>query len=180
MVHEINKLSTPAIPSIQLYDSGAQNFTTAGEFHTWDTIAFKTTDFHYTADDDRVIIQLPSTGYYEVIFECSFKNTSMWQLVTSTSQLYLNGEVVSGAKAVGCSGFDTAEYPQLVSCACITLHFILYLNANDYIQIKTTTATLGDMDSVANTSRLIVKFIPTRGWNNSSGGNLNYKGEVMR
>ena len=62
----------------------------------------------------------------------------------------------------------------------MTLHFILYLNANDYIQIKTTTALIGHMDSIANTSRLIVKFIPTRGWNNSSGGNINYKGEVMR
>ena len=177
MVHKINKISTPVIPSIQLYDSGTQTFTTAGEFHTWDTIAFKTSDFHYVADDDRVIVQLPSAGYYEITFESSF-TVGAPGFASATSQLYINGEAVEGSKACGC-GYDSGQGS--IACACVTLHFIKYFNANDYIQIETITS-LGSVDvlTTPETSRLIIKFIPTRGWNNSSGGNINYKGEVMR
>ena len=41
------RTNTPVIPFIQLYDAGTQTFTVAGEFHTWDTIVFKTSDLHY-------------------------------------------------------------------------------------------------------------------------------------
>lgn len=175
MVHGTNKLSTPVIPSIQLYDAGTQTFTVAGEFHTWDTISFKTSDFHYVADDDRVMVQLPSTGYYEIMFECSFTKSGAG-LGTATCQIYKNGVAVSGAKAVGCS-YDTGQGS--AACACMTLHFIMYLNARDYIQIK-TTASANSLLSGLETSRLVIKFIPTRGWNNNFAGNINYKGEVMR
>ena len=169
-----NRVNTPVIPSIQLYDSGTQTFTTAGEFHTWDTIAFKTSDFHYTVDDDRVIVQLPSTGYYEITFEGSFYSAGIASL---TSQLYINGDAVEGSKVRGCAYYNQGT----VACACMTLHFIKYLNSKDYIQIETITS-IGSEDvlTTPETSRLIVKFIPTLGWNNSKGGNMNYRGGVVR
>lgn len=175
MTHGINKLSIPVIPSIQLYDSGTQTFTVAGEFHTWDMVSFKTSDFHYIADDDRVVVQMPSTGYYEITFECSFTKSGAGFGV-ATSQLYKNGVAVPGAKTQGC-GYDTGQGQ--ASCPCITLHFMLYLNGKDYIQIK-TTASANSFASGAQTSRLLIKFIPTKGWNNSFAGNINYKGEIMR
>ena len=175
MPHGANKLSKPVIPCAQLWDTGLQVFTTVGEFHTWDNIAFKTSDFHYVADDDRIVLHRPSTGYYEVTFECSFTKSGAG-FGAAVCSLYKNGIVVPGATAVGC-GYDSGQGQ--ASCACVTLHFILYLKGNDYLQIK-TTASANSMISGSQTSRLIVKFIPTRGWDNSSGGNINYRGEVMR
>ena len=174
MPHGINKLSKPAIPCVQLYDSGTQAFTVAGEFHTWDMISFKTSDFHYKADDDRIMVHRPSTGYYEITFECSFTKDGAG-LGTATTQIYKNGVAIDGAIAFGCA-YDTGQGQ--ASCACMTLHFMLYLNGRDYIQVKTTASD--DIDSVAETSRLLIKFIPTRGWNNNAAGNINYRGEVMR
>ena len=170
-----NRTNTPVIPFIQLYDVGTQTFTVAGEFHTWDSIAFKTSDFHYTEDDDRVMINVPSAGYYEITFECSFTKSGSG-FGAATSQIYINGEAVTGAKAVGCA-YDTGQGQ--ASCACMTLHFIIYLKARDYIQIK-TTASANSLLSGLETSRLLIKFIPTQGWNNNNGGNINYRGRVSR
>lgn len=170
-----NRTSTPVIPFIQLYDSGTQTFTMAGEFHTWDTIVFKTSDLHYIADEDRVLVNIPSAGYYEITFECSFTKSGAG-IAAATSQIYKNGVAVAGSKAVGCS-YDTGQ--GLAGCATMTLHFIIYLKARDYIQIKTTAST-NSMLSGLETSRLLVKFIPTQGWNNNNGGNTNYRGRVMR
>ena len=169
------RTNTPVIPFIQLYDTGTQSFTAAGEFHTWDTINFKTSDFHYTEDDDRVSINIPSAGYYEITFECSFIKCGVG-LGTANSQIYINGNAIEGAHANGCA-YDTGQ--GCASCACMTLHYIIYLTARDYIQIK-TIANADSMTSIIETSRLIVKFIPTQGWNNNNGGNANYRGRVNR
>jgi len=169
------RTNTPVIPFIQLYDTGSQTFTVAGEFHTWDTIDFKTSDFHYTEDDDRVSINIPSAGYYEITFECSFTKSGAG-LGAATCQVYKNGVDVTGAKAIGCS-YDTGQ--GAAACACMTLHFIIYLKARDYIQIK-TTASGNSLASGMETSRLLIKFIPTQGWNNNNGGNLNFRGGVER
>jgi len=169
------RTNTPVIPFIQLHDTGLQVFTTVGEFHTWDNISFKTSDFHYTEDDDRVLINIPSAGYYEVTFECSFTKSGAG-LGAAVCTLYKNGEVVTGATAVGCA-YDTGQ--GAAACACITLHFIIYLKGRDYIQVK-TTASADSLISGSQTSRLLVKFIPTQGWNNDNGGNTNYRGRVSR
>ena len=171
------RTNKPVIPFIQLYDTGTQTFTIVGEFHTWDTVNFKTSDFRYTSDDDKVVINVPSTGFYEVTFECSF-TIGEAGFASASSQLYINGEAVEGSKASGC-GYDSGQGS--VSCACVTLHFIKYLNSKDYIQIKTTNSIASkDMLTVPETSRLIVKFIPVKGWNNNAGGKFSYKGNVMR
>ena len=171
------RTNKPVIPFIQLYDSGTQTFTIAGEFHTWDTVDFKTSDFRYTSDDDKVVINVPSTGFYEVTFECSFYKSGTG-FASATSQIFVNGIAVTGSKTCGC-GYDTGQ--GYASCACTTLHFIKYLNSKDYIQIKTTNSIASkDMLTVPETSRLIVKFIPVKGWNNNAGGKFSYKGNVMR
>jgi len=171
-----SRTNTPVIPSIQLYDSDTQTFTTVGEFHTWDTIAFKTTDFHYIADEDKTTLELPSAGYYEITFESSFMIAT--GSASITSQIWLNGTAIDGSKACGCA-YNSGQAN--IACACVTLHFIVYLHAKDYIQIKTQNS-LGSSDvvTVPEASRLIIKFIPTLGWDNSKGGNMNYRGGVVR
>ena len=170
-----NRSNTPVIPFIQLYDTGTQTFTMAGEFHTWDTIDFKTSDLHYTVDDDRVLVNVPGAGYYSITFECSFTKSGAG-LGMATSQIYKNGIAITGAKAVGCS-YDTGQGQ--AACACMTLHFTTYLKAKDYIQVK-TTASSNSLLSGLETSRLLIEYVPTQGWNNNSGGNQNYRGRVMR
>lgn len=169
------RTNTPVIPFIQLYDLGTQTFTMVGEFHTWDTLDFKTSDFYYTEDDDRVSINIPSAGYYSITFECSFTKSGSG-LGMATSQIYKNGVAVTGAKAVGC-GYDTGQGQ--TACACMTLHYIIYLKARDYIQVKTTAST-NSLLSGLETSRLLIKFIATQGWNNDNGGNTNYRGRIER
>ena len=169
------RITKPVIPFIQLYDLGTQTFTVAGEFHTWDTINFKTSDFRYASDDDKIAIYVPSTGFYEVTFECNFTKSGAG-FATATTQLFLNGSGVSGAKSINCA-YDTGQGD--ASCAFLTLHFVIYLNANDYVQIK-TTASADSLVSSAETSRLIIKFIPAKGWNNNAGGQISYKGNIMR
>jgi len=169
------KTNKPVIPIIQLYDrAGAQGFTNAGEFHTWDTIDFKTSDFHYAEDDDKIRLNVPSAGYYEIIFECSFM-TYVDGLSQVVSQIYKNGSGVTGAKSIVCTS-AAAQTPS--SCGCCSIHFIEYLEARDCIQVKTTATNLNY--SGGETSRLIIKFIPVRGWNNNAGGQISYKGHVMR
>jgi len=175
MTNSRTRTNKPVIPFIQLYDKGTQTFTVAGEFHTWDTIDFKTSSFRYASDDDKIVINIPNAGYYEVTFECSFYKSGAG-IGTGTSQLYKNGSAVEGAKAIGCS-YDTGQ--GLTGCSCITLHFIIYLNSREYVQIKTTSSA-NSLISNLETSRLLIKFIPTYGWNNNSGGNMNYHGDIMR
>lgn len=163
-----------AIPHIFLYDDiGNQTFTGAGEFHTWDSIEFKTSHFYYVVDDDRILFNKNSYGLFEITFECSF-DTSYGGTVGVTSQLYKNGTAIDGSQVqITANG---GQYPQI---QCQSIHFYVELKEGDYIQVKTTT-NIQSADSIPETSRLIIKFIPIHGWNNSSGGRLDYSGGIMR
>lgn len=171
-----NRSKYPALPSVILYDdTGNQTFTNGGEFHTWDSIDTKTTHFDYEIDDDSIFLNNNQYGWYEITFECSYV-TYEDDNIAVTSQLYVNGSAIAGAK-VTCSVAGTSEQtPTILNCQ--SLHFLVYLTGRDYVQIKTTTDNAGDTYSIAETSRLMIKFIPVKGWNNNAGGNINvsYKG----
>jgi hypothetical protein len=62
---------------------------------------------------------------------------------------------------------------------CQSITYVIYLEKDDYIQIHTETDA-NSVYSMGETSRLIIEFIPMQGWNNSSGGRVDYKGGVMR
>jgi hypothetical protein len=163
-----------AIPHVFLYDEGGgQTFTAANEPHTWDSIEYKTSHFFYVADDDRILFNKNSYGLFEITFECSF-NTSYGGTVLVTSQIYKNGDAVTGAKAQVTVG--GGQYPQY---QCKSIHCYIHLKEGDYIQVKTQVNTQS-ADSIGETSRIIIKFIPTHGWDNSSGGRMEYSGGVMR
>lgn len=169
-----NRDRYPAIPFIMLWDDdGAQNFDSVGAFHTWDIQEIQTSHFQYDPDNDRIYLNRISAGYYEITFECSF-DTDYGGVVIFTSQLYKNGTAVNGAKTT-----STAAGGQYPHYASQSLHHIIYLERGDYIQIE-TKSTAQSVDSIAETSRLLVKFIPVHGWNNSNAGRIDYRGEVLR
>jgi hypothetical protein len=58
----------------------------------------------------------------------------------------------------------------------------VYLEGHDYIQIKTVTDNADSVYSLAETSRIMIKWLPVKGWNNNAGGNekTSYRGGVFR
>lgn len=169
-----NRTKYPAIPFTLLYDNGgSQTFDSTGTFHTWDIKETKTNHFQYDLDSDRIYLKRMSAGYYEVTFECSFY-TTYGGTVLFTSQVYKNDTALDGAKTINtvCAG-------QIPHYASQSIHFIVFLKQGDYIQIE-TKSTANSVYSIAETSRLLVKFIPVHGWNNSNGGRIDYRGEVLR
>ena len=173
----LNRKPKPSIPSILLYDNtGLQSFTNAGEFHTWDTEQIKTSHFWYKIDGTKVILENNQQNMYEVTFECSFYTYSNAS-ITLQSDIYKNGVIVDGSQSkmslVGSGQAATVRN-------CLSIHFLLYLKGGDYIQIKSITNNVNAVLSTADTSRLMINFMPIRGWDNSKAGRIEYKGSVLR
>ena len=167
--NEVQNNLHPAIPFIFLYDDGGyQSFDTSGEFHEWDTIKVISPHFQYSEATDRIYLNTNSSGLFKITFECSYNGNTGGATYT---ELYKNGSLLEGATvSTYCSGNEQGSE---------SLTYIAYLEKGDYIQIK-TTASANSVTSISETSRLIIEFIPMKGWNNSSGGREDYKGGVMR
>ena len=162
-----NRTVIPAVPYLFLQDAGGgQCFDAVGSFHTWDTIGFQTSDFKHIVDNDKVNIIIQ--GYYEVTFEVSFYTEQILREVKS--ELYKNGVLVANSHVhtyvTGAGGAPTYRDEQVI-------HFVLYLSHGDYIQIKTTGSAAGVCTDPAS-SRLLVKFVEMKGWNNKRAGSTKY------
>ena len=171
-----NRPITPAIPYLFISDTtGAQAFTNVGAWHTWDTIMFKTSEFIYLADDNRVLINKQGSGFYEITFEASFYVSSKLIRQVKTD-LYKNGVIVANSHThTTVSGSTDSDWNRDHQ----TIHYVIYLEKGDTIQVKTQTDTETVYTDPAS-SRLMINFIPLRGWNNSNGGRLRMRGEVAR
>ena len=178
----------PAIPSIILYRNDYQLFTNAGQFHIFDTVVYKTSHFHYNcesggigsgeseAKNSKIRLENNQQNMYEVTFECSF-TTNTAENVIVYSQIYKNGVAVAGSRTyTNCSGAAQSA----VNIANVSIHYILYLEGGDYIQVKTITNSANAIQSYTQSPRLMINFIPIRGWDNSKAGRVEYKGRVMR
>lgn len=166
---------SPAIPSIFLSDTdGEQVFSATGEFHTWDTIRFITSDFHYTTDDERITINRQGGGYYEILFQVSWKTEEILREIWS--DIYINGVELKNSHVhtyvTGAGGSPTYRDQHVI-------HYVIYLNYKDYIQIHSESSG-SNVTTDPKSSRLSIKFIAAKGWNNSAGGKERFKGGVMR
>lgn len=172
----------PATPYLLLHDDvGGQVFMPPnGDFITWDNIKIKTNQFHYTADDDRVQINTNQSGFYEIVFECSYSGSHFSNIEAT---LYKNGVIVDGADTHCFCGqisyYNGQAYTNAVGYGSHTLTYVLFLEQNDYIQIK-IKPTGYNATTLEDSSRLLVKFVPLRGWNNKTAGKFNDKGGVLR
>ena len=175
---ENNNDLKPAVPFALLYDAaGLQTFTSAGAFHTWDTIKTKSSHFNYTADDDRIQLKVNSSGLFKITFDCSFSTATANQNST-TSQIYKNGTALSGSKSVVCIYYAGGQTSPI--CGTQTIHYVVFLAIDDYIQIKSTTGASGNVVSAPDTSRLMIEFIPMRGYDNNMSGRESFAGKVER
>lgn len=160
----------PAIPYIFLYDNtGGQ--TINGSFLTWDTTKIKTQHFQYESDTNRVELKTNSTGLFEVYFEVSL---TAGAAAVASFDVYKNGTYVDGSRT-----YISVIYSQGAYNQSGVVRFPLYLEEGDYIQIL-GTAFVGAPTIVADTCRLIIKWIPMAGWDNSMAGRLDYKYGVQR
>ena len=170
-----NRTATPAIPCIFLQDAGGdQCVTDTGGYQTWDTLVFKTSDFQYVLDDSKITILRGHSGYYEITFEVSYQTIQKLREVKTS--LYKNGvELVNSLVhtfSTGAAGKPTYRDEHV-------LHYIVLLNKDDYVQIK-TVGSGSDVCTIAETSRLIIKALPMDGWDNNRGGMKMVRGGVGR
>jgi hypothetical protein len=166
--HEQQRNLKPAIPCLFLYDTSYIDLTASSYLH-WNNILVKTSEFTYTVNDDTVFIN--SNGFYEIHVELSGKEWSgtVNNVVVS---IELNGIALAGGKS-----YINTDNIDRRGTAKIT--YIKYLKRGDEIKIKAEPNS-GQARSVEHTSRLLIKFIPIRGWNNKSGGKIIYRGGVIR
>ena len=158
-IREHNNDIKPAIPYVALFDAGGSQ-TINGSFLTWDTIKCKTSHFHYTADDDKIQLNVNSSGLFDIAFNVSLSGGG-----TSYFEIYKNDSSIAESKTYG-----------IISAS---MQYIIFLQKGDYIQIKGTSAS-GSNATYANTSRLLIKFIPMRGWDNNESGRKSFIGRVNR
>jgi len=162
---------TPAIPYLFTYDAGgSQSFS--GAYLTWDTVIVKTSHFNYTADDDRVQLKSNSSGLFKVSFESSLTGAGGEGRV----QLYKNGSAVDGS----ISNVYAGSIGQTAYKNIIVMNYTVYLEKGDYIQIYADSPAGNEPATIANSCRLKIEYLPMKGWDNSSGGRIDYKGGVMR
>jgi hypothetical protein len=145
-------LIKPAIPYISLYDAGGSQ-TIDGSFLTWDNIKILTSHFLYSEDDNRVQLAINSSGLFEITFDVSLSGGG-----TSYFEVYKNGTVISESR--------------MYAIESGTLNYTIYLEKDDYIQIKGTLSS-GSSSTIANTSRLKIKRLPMLGWDNKRSGRHN-------
>ncbi len=175
---QFNNNLKAAIPCIFAYDEiGNQLFDTTGAFHEWDTIKTKSSEFLFTADDDRIKLETNSSGLFMVEFDCSFLTYAEDDDLYITTAIYKNGTIESGGTSIITVTGGASQTSKIKNSQ--TIHFITYLNRGDYIQIK-STASANSVYSIADTSRIIITGIPMNGWDNNKAGREMYKGGVMR
>jgi hypothetical protein len=172
---EQNNMITPAVPCVFLYDTGEQTFTTSGVYHIWNTIKIKTSGFHYTADDDRITLLTNTSGLFNVEFDCSYYTTANDTDVIVTTDLYKNGVRLDGGTCI--SIVSGSGSPIIRTCQ--TIHYIIYMQKDDYLQVLTTTSANTTIQS-GNTSRLLINFLPMNGYDNGKAGRIQFKGEILR
>lgn len=173
----LNNLA-PAIPFIFAYDeAGNQVFDSTGANHIWDTIKIITSHFEYTADKDRIYLNLNSSGLFKITFNCSFISYDESDDTTITTEIYKNGNLLAGSAVVSSVTAGVSQDDDIKNCQSIS--YVVYMEKDDYIQIQSST-NANSVYSIADSSRIIIEFLPMKGWNNSSGGRIDYKGGVMR
>ena len=163
-----NRDITPAVPFLFAYNTASQTISTSGTWLVWDTIPYKTKNFTYTSGSNKIIINKNSYGFYRIRVDLS-----VYEVSTSYHtriQIYKNGTLLNGSVAEG-KGNDAND------AVSISLEYIVRLKKDDYIQIK-GTADKGNSKTLANSSRIIIEFIPAFGWNNGSGGRLIKNGVI--
>lgn len=173
-----NNTLNPAIPYIFLYDElGGQQINAVGIFHTWDITKIKTSHFKYMDDTNKITLNSNSSGLFLVQFNCSWITYDDSNDVTIISSIFKNGFELAGSRTV-CS-VSGAGLQEDILKNCQSICYVVYLEKGDYLQIKSWT-TADTAASIANSSRLLISFIPMQGWDNSFSGRLDYKGGVLR
>jgi len=172
----------PAIPFIYLRQMEGYVSAFAGSSHSWAWWAteFSTTDFSITYG--KSAIQINTAGFYEITHEadmylvqgtCSYCYVSIYYKTGETGSTYSE---VLGTRAY-CNLGDSDNPGKL------HLKHFMYLPKGSKIYLSYQASadwSNGLVYCKSESERTSIKFVPMRGWNNSQGGAVNYRGGVMR
>lgn len=161
MTNTRNRKIAPAIPYIFLHGVDDAIVTTVPTPLTWGHIDMKTSEFHYTEGDDRVVINRGGAGIYEVTVSlCVEKKTA--NPGHSVIELYVNGIALDCAITHGFMG-GAAQHSNAV------MIYTVYLSEGDYIQTYVSVDN-GSGLIEPSTGRFRMKFLSMEGWNNRAAG----------
>ena len=160
----------PVTPFLFLQVRGNYTEWSSNSCFVWTVAAVNTSDFRYKTGESKIFIL--TSGYYEIVYEMSVYLYS-GAMAGMHVDIYHNGNIMPGSRAYA---HFTNSYLEDMSG-----HYYSYFNAGDYIQLHSTVgAGGGTLRTAEHTVRLVIKFMAAKGWNNSSGGNANFRGGVMR
>ena len=164
-MHARNRTLHASVPHFYAYDMvGYQTFTSAGQFHTWDTVKYQSNDIQYTVDTTKIFIN--KSGMYKINLDLSVE-TMLNGAILVHSHIYHNGVKVDGS-CVQNSVYGTGQAK--VHVACQSTRINIYLEHGDYIQAHTITNNLAATYSYPETSRILIKYIDMLGWDNDRAG----------
>lgn len=170
-----NREIIPATPFLFLTDKTgyAMSWSVPVNLH-WINEAINTSDFRYIEGKPKIEVLTP--GYYEVIYEVSAYLKS-GALNYCYFYMFRNADLIEGSFTfITMDGSEADQHPGSVTC-----HIYAYFDRGDVlVLIAHPGVGGGTVITIPNTVRMVLKFMPQRGWNNSHGGAVNYRGDVMR
>lgn len=163
---------SPATPFMSLQTRDISFGISAPGWVVFDTINSMTSHFNYILLKPKIFINY--AGYYEIVYEISIYpysgvlNYCYFKLLDFDTQVAIPG-------SCGYINFTKGGADSL------TVHSYKYFERGETIGFAAYPSAGGGMAATMPGSiRLSIKFIPQRGWNNNKGGQIEFKGGVMR
>ena len=162
------RTNKPVIPVFFAYKSTGED--ACDTFIAYDTIHLNTGEFQLSADYKEILIK--KAGFYEITIDAGYDCTGTARYNCRT-YLYLNGVALPGAVC------GTYHRTTLDGEDSASIHWMQYLEKNDVVSVY-ADADAKEVHVEPGFNRIMIKFIPVRGWNNNAGGKIDYRGGVMR
>lgn len=160
-----NRQLNPTQPYIFLHGVDDEIVTSVPIALIWGHIDFKTSEFHYVENDDRVTINRHGAGIYEITVSlCVEKKTA--NPGHSVIELYVNGVALDCAITHGFMG-GAEQHSNAI------MIYTVYLDVGDYVQTFVSVDN-GSGQIEPSTGRFMMKGISMEGWNNKRAGSSIY------
>ena len=169
------RLIAPATPFLSVQQRDNTWALNADTFVWFDTINSITSHFEIIGEE-KILIH--HSGFYEICFEASsYLYSGLLDYI-----YYQIEEFETKTPIPGSRGYIPMSGAKQEDVHSVTIHCYAFLEKDSAIGVAAYVGNGGGTaaETVAGSGRLTIQFMPTRGWNNSAGGHIEYKGGVMR
>jgi hypothetical protein len=175
----INNEMTPAVPTLFIWSDEDQMIPQGADtVVTFNNVVIQTPHFSFKPGTGRVILESDSSGWFMVFFETSI--TTYDEPASDTLggfRIFKNGVEIGEGMSYASTLYVPALQRGYVDYTGIKMP--VYLEKGDYIDIR-GRSLVGQMETIDHSTRLVINFIPMKGWDNSQAGRIEYKGGVDR